>query len=498
MSDRLPLFLEGRFVQSASDQSIPVTNPATQAVLVEAPAATVDEMERAIASAQDAFEQWKLTPPSKRARLFMRYQQLLKDHHDELGELLALETGKNFEDAKGDVWRGIEVVEQMCNIPSLLMGETVDNVATGVDTHSHIQPLGVSLAITPFNFPAMIPLWFFPTAIASGNACILKPSEQDPMTPNRLAELFVEAGFPPALLQVIHGGKEQVQYLMEHEGIATVSFVGSVPVAEHVYRTATQNLKRAQCFAGAKNHMVVMPDADKQQVINNLVGASVGAAGQRCMAISVAVLVGDTREWIGEIRDALSKVHPGHWDQPDSAYGPLISPAAKARVESLIQQGVDEGATLELDGRGCVVEGYPDGNWVGPTVFSGVKAEMSIYQEEIFGPVLCIMEAADLDEELDLIADNPYGNGTSLFTSSGAAARKFVAEVKVGQVGINIPIPVPLPFFSFTGWRRSFFGDQHAYGKQAIRFFTETNTVTSRWPESGMPSSGPNMSINLQ
>ena len=216
------------------------------------------------------------------------------------------------------------------------------------------------------------------------------------------------------------------------------------------------------------------------------------------MAISVAVLVGDTREWIGEIRDALSKVHPGHWDQPDSAYGPLISPAAKARVESLIQQGVDEGATLELDGRGCVVEGYPDGNWVGPTVFSGVKAEMSIYQEEIFGPVLCIMEAADLDEALDLIADNPYGNGTSLFTSSGAAARKFVAEVKVGQVGINIPIPVPLPFFSFTGWRRSFFGDQHAYGKQAIRFFTETKTVTSRWPESGMPSSGPNMSINLQ
>lgn len=497
MTKRVPLFIDGEFVQSQTEQFLPVTNPATQEVLCEVPYATQSEMEAAYASAKAAFLTWKETPISERARVMMRYQALLKEHHDEIAEILSSETGKTFEDAKGDLWRGIEVVEHAANIPSLMMGETVENVAREIDTYSYTQPLGVCAGITPFNFPAMIPLWMYPMAIAAGNTFILKPSEQDPLTPTRLAELFVEAGAPKGVLQVIHGGKEQVDFLLHHPDIKAISFVGSVPVGQYIYKTGTANMKRVQSFAGAKNHMVVMPDAAKQQVINNIAGASVGAAGQRCMAISVAVLVGEAREWKHEIKEALQKARPGAWNDPGASYGPVISPQAKERICGLIQKGVDEGAELLLDGRDVVVDGYPDGNWVGPTLFSGVTPEMSIYKDEIFGPVLCLVEVDTLDEAITLINNSPYGNGTSMFTASGAAARKFQHNIEVGQVGINIPIPVPLPFFSFTGWKGSFYGDQHAYGKQAVRFYTETKTITARWFNEDTKS-GPNFSINLK
>ncbi|ATZ72277.1 methylmalonate-semialdehyde dehydrogenase (CoA acylating) [Idiomarina sp. X4] len=499
MSKKVPLYIDGEFVASKSEQWIPVTNPATQEVIAEAPVATQSEMEAAVESAREAFKTWKEVPVSERARVMMRYQALLKEHQEEIAEILAQETGKTFEDAKGDVWRGIEVVEHAANIPSLLMGETVENVARKIDSYSYTQPLGVCAGITPFNFPAMIPLWMFPLAIACGNTFILKPSEQDPLTPTRLVELFEEAGAPKGVLQVLHGNKEQVDFLLDHPDVRALSFVGSVPVAEYIYRRGTENGKRVQAFAGAKNHCVIMPDANKQQVINNLVGSSVGAAGQRCMAISVAVFVGAAKEWIPEVAEAIAKVRPGAWNDENAAYGPVISPQAKERVEALITQGEKEGAKLLVDGRNCKVDGLPNGNWVGPTVFSNVTPDMEVYKTEIFGPVLCATEVDSLEDALELVNNNPYGNGTSIFTASGAAARKYQHEVEVGQVGINIPIPVPLPFFSFTGWKRSFFGDLHAYGKQAVRFYSETKTVTARWFESDIDEvAGPNMSINLR
>ena len=497
MTQRVPLLINGQMVQSQTDAFIPVTDPATQNVIAEVPCATSAEVDAAIAAAQTAFESWKETPVGERARLMLRYQHLLKEHHDEIATLLSSETGKTFEDAKGDVWRGIEVVEHACNIASLSMGETVENVARKIDCYSITQPLGVCVGITPFNFPAMIPLWMFPMAIACGNTFVLKPSEQDPLTPMRLAELFKEAGAPDGLLQVVHGTKEVVDQLLTHKDTPAISFVGSVAVGEHIYRTGTEHLKRVQAFAGAKNHMVIMPDASKNQVINNLVGASVGAGGQRCMAISVAVFVGSAKEWIPELREAMNKVRPGAWDDPDAGYGPLINPSARARVLDFIQQGKNAGAQCLLDGSDCTVDGFPNGNWVGPTLFSGVTTDMSIYKEEIFGPVLCAIEVDTLDEAIALINANAYGNGTSIFTSSGAAARKYQHEIKVGQVGINVPVPVPLPMFSFTGWRKSFYGDQHAYGKQAVKFYTETKTVTARWFEEDIDT-GVNTTIQLK
>lgn len=497
MTHQVPMLINGEMVQSQSTHWIPVTNPATQDVIAQVPCATPEEVDQAVSVAKAAFQTWKEVPVSERARLMLRYQALLKEHHDELATILSSETGKTFEDAKGDVWRGIEVVEHACNIASLSMGETVENVARKVDCYSYTQPLGVCVGITPFNFPAMIPLWMFPMAIACGNTFVLKPSEQDPLTPMRLAELFQEAGAPAGLLQVIHGTKDVVNQLLVHPDTPAISFVGSVAVGEHIYKTGTDHMKRVQAFAGAKNHMVIMPDAQKSHVINNLVGASVGAAGQRCMAISVAVFVGESRKWIPELRDALAKVRPGAWNDPEAGYGPLINPQAKQRVLDFIQEGKDAGAECLLDGSVCQVEGFPNGNWIGPTFFTQVTRDMSIYREEIFGPVLIALEVDTLEEAIALINENPYGNGTSIFTASGAAARKYQHEIQVGQVGINVPVPVPLPFFSFTGWRKSFYGDQHAYGKQAVRFYTETKTVTARWFEDDI-ASGPNMTIQLK
>jgi malonate-semialdehyde dehydrogenase (acetylating)/methylmalonate-semialdehyde dehydrogenase len=499
MTRRIPLFINGEWMDSSSADTLPVVNPATQQELARVPMATRGEVEAAVASAKHAFNTWRQTAVPERARLMLRYQHLLKQHHDELGEILAQETGKTFADAKGDVWRGIEVVEHACNVPSLLMGETVENVAGGIDTHSLIQPLGVCVGITPFNFPAMIPLWMYPLAIACGNTFVLKPSEQDPMTPTRLAELAVEAGFPKGVLNVVHGGREQVDQLLTHPDVQAISFVGSVAVGQHIYRTGTHALKRVQAFAGAKNHMVVMPDANPRQVVSALVGAACGAAGQRCMAISVAVLVGSAKGIIPELKRQMAALKPGAWNDAGAAYGPVISQRAKQRVLDLIAQGKKEGASCELDGSACSVPGYPDGNWVGPTLFTNVTPQMSIYREEIFGPVLCVVCVNTLDEALELVNASPYGNGTSIFTASGAAARRYVSECTVGQVGVNVPIPVPLPFFSFTGWKGSFMGDLHAYGKQAVRFYTETKTVTSRWFDSDVPAAGgPNLTIALK
>ncbi|MFR9718662.1 CoA-acylating methylmalonate-semialdehyde dehydrogenase [Aeromonas diversa] len=493
----LPLLIGGHAVPSQSDQWLPVHSPLDQRLLARVPCATGDEVELAIQSAAEAQRSWSQVPAPERARVMMRFAHLLKEHHDELAELLAQETGKTLADAKGDVWRGIEVVEQASGVASQMMGETLGNVARGVDGHSWMQPLGVCAGITPFNFPAMIPLWMFPLAIACGNGFVLKPSEQDPLTPMRLAELFKEAGAPDGILSVIHGKGEQVDRLLTHPLIKAVSFVGSARVGAHVYRTATQHLKRAQCFVGAKNHMVILPDANKSQVLSNLVGAGVGAAGQRCMAISVAVFVGAARDWIPELAEAFRAVRPGPWNDEGAAYGPLISQGAKARVAGLIEAGVREGAECLVDGRSVEVPGYPEGNWMGPTLFRGVTTEMGLYREEIFGPVLACMEVESLEQAIALINANPYGNGTSLFTGSGAAARHFRHEVAVGQVGINVPIPVPLPFFSFTGWRGSFYGDLHAYGKQAVRFYTETKTVTERWFDDES-AAGPNLTITLR
>ena len=500
MSQSVPHYINGEFVAGQGDHSHAITNPATQQTLAELTFASSAQVDEAVAAAKAAFESWKEVPVPERARLMMRYQALLKEHHDELGELLAQDTGKTFEDAKGDVWRGIEVVEQAANIPSNMMGETVENVAGGIDTYSYLQPLGVCVGITPFNFPAMIPLWMFPLAIAAGNTFVLKPSEQVPLTPVRLIELFIEAGAPKGVLNMVHGGPEVVDQLLNHPDVHAASFVGSSRVGQHIYETGTKAGKRVQCMMGAKNHMVVMPDANKNATLNALVGASVGAAGQRCMAISVAVLVGEAANWVDDLAERMRAVRPGAWNDAGAAYGPVISKAAHQRILGLIQQGKDEGATCVLDGSDCAVPELPEGNWIGPTLFTDVTPEMSIYRQEVFGPVLCCMKVDTLEEAIQLINRLEVGNGTSIFTQHGGAARKFQHEILVGQVGINIPIPVPLPFFSFTGWRGSFRGDLHAYGKQAVRFYTETKTITARWTYSDEEMTGtqPNMSINLR
>ena len=493
---KLELFIDGRFVASCAG-GIDVTDPATQEVLCEVPFATADEVDRAVRGARAAFRTWRGVPTPERARLLFAYQDILKKNQDDIARLLCRDTGKTWEDARGEVWRGIEVVEHACSIASLMMGETVENVARGIDTYSLVQPLGVCVGITPFNFPAMIPLWMFPLAVACGNTFVLKPSEQDPTVPNRLMELLAEAGAPDGLVQVVHGGREQVDGLLAHPDVRAVSFVGSVPVARQIYAKAAAHGKRVQALGGAKNHLVILPDADREQAIASLVGAACGAAGQRCMAISAAVLVGEAAGWLDDLQGAMATARPGPWDDAGAAYGPQITRAARARVRGYIERGKAEGARCLLDGSDCKVAGYPDGNWVGPTLFAGVTPDMSIYTDEIFGPVLVASEVATLDDAIELVNANPYGNGVSLFTSSGGAARRFQRDIEVGQVGINVPIPVPLPFFSFTGWKDSFFGDQHVYGKQAVRFYTETKTVTARWFDEA-PAVRPNMTIRLR
>ena len=494
---QVPLFINGEFVQSRTTQWRDVINPATQAVLARVPLATPDEVHAAVAAASEAFKTWRKTPIGTRARIFLKYQQLIRENMKSLAATLTAEQGKTLADAEGDVFRGLEVVEHAAAIGNLQLGELAMNVAGGVDTYTRLQPLGVCAGITPFNFPAMIPLWMFPMAIACGNTFVLKPSEQDPMVTMELVKLAHEAGIPKGVLNVVHGAAEVVDAICDHPDIKAVSFVGSTKVGTHVYNRSSLAGKRVQCMMGAKNHAIVLPDAHKEQTLNALVGASFGAAGQRCMATSVVVLVGEAQQWTADLVTKAKRLSIGNGrDNPD--LGPLISCTAKERIEGLIARGVEEGATLELDGRLPELPGaLREGNFVAPTIFSGVKPGMAVYEQEIFGPVLCLVAAATLDEAIALINANPNGNGTAIFTQSGAAARKFEEEIDVGQVGVNVPIPVPVPMFSFTGSRASKLGDLGPYGKQVVTFYTQTKTVTARWFEDDV-STGVNTTISLR
>ena len=492
------LLIGGRFVESTTTEWRDVVNPATQEVLARVPFATAAEVDAAVASAQGAFRTWRKTPVGARSRIFLKYQQLIREHMGELAAILTAEQGKTLPDAEGDVFRGLEVVEHASGIGNLQLGELANNVANGVDTYTLLQPLGVCAGITPFNFPAMIPLWMFPMAIATGNTFVLKPSEQDPMVTMRLCELALEAGVPPGVLNVVHGGEAVVNAICDHPDIKAISFVGSTRVGTHVYHRASATGKRVQCMMGAKNHAIVMPDANKEQTLNALAGASFGAAGQRCMAVSVAVLVGEARQWVPDLVAKAKTLKIGAGTDKGVDVGPLVSCAAYERVTGLIERGVADGATLALDGRKPTVPGYERGNFVGPTVFADVTPGMTIYEQEIFGPVLCTANAETLDEAIALINANPNGNGTAIFTQSGAAARRFQEEIDVGQVGINVPIPVPVPMFSFTGSRASKLGDLGPYGKQVVMFYTQTKTVTARWFDDATLGQGVNTTISLK
>ncbi|HJF26710.1 MAG TPA: CoA-acylating methylmalonate-semialdehyde dehydrogenase [Acinetobacter lwoffii] len=492
------LLINGEFVESKTSHWQDIVNPATQEVLGQVPFATTEEVNAAIAAAQNAFASWRQTPIQTRMRIMLKLQDLIRTNLKSIAQVLTAEQGKTLADAEGDIQRGLEVVEHACSVGSLQMGEYIEGVARGVDTYTLQQPLGVCAGITPFNFPAMIPLWMFPMAIVCGNTFVLKPSEQDPLSTMMLVELAIQAGVPAGVLNVVHGGKEVVDLLCTHSDIKAISFVGSTAVGTHVYNLAGQHGKRVQSMMGAKNHVVVMPDANKEQTLNALVGAAFGAAGQRCMALSVAVMVSETKHWVDELvnKTKTLKVNAGH--EPNTDVGPVISTRAKARVIDLINSGIEQGAELLLDGREVRVPGYEQGNFVGPTIFNQVTTDMRIYQEEVFGPVLAIMHVDTLEQAIELINANPFGNGVGLFTQNGNTARIFQNQIDIGQVGINIPIPVPVPFFSFTGSRGSKLGDLGPYGKQAVQFYTQTKTITSRWFEDNQETTGVNTTISLR
>ncbi|UVM00356.1 MULTISPECIES: CoA-acylating methylmalonate-semialdehyde dehydrogenase [Pseudomonas] len=495
---KVKLLIDGEWVESQTTEWHDIVNPATQQVLAKVPFATAAEVDAAVSAAQRAFQTWKLTPIGARMRIMLKLQALIREHSKRIAVVLSAEQGKTIADAEGDIFRGLEVVEHACSIGTLQMGEFAENVAGGVDTYTLRQPIGVCAGITPFNFPAMIPLWMFPMAIACGNTFVLKPSEQDPLSTMLLVELAIEAGVPAGVLNVVHGGKDVVDGLCTHKDIKAVSFVGSTAVGTHVYDLAGKHGKRVQSMMGAKNHAVVLPDANREQALNALVGAGFGAAGQRCMATSVVVLVGTAKQWLPDLKALAQKLKVNAGSEPGTDVGPVISKKAKARILELIESGIKEGAKLELDGRDISVPGYEQGNFVGPTLFSGVTTDMQIYTQEIFGPVLVVLEVDTLDQAIALVNANPFGNGTGLFTQSGAAARKFQTEIDVGQVGINIPIPVPVPFFSFTGSRGSKLGDLGPYGKQVVQFYTQTKTVTARWFDDDSVNDGVNTTINLR
>ena len=495
---KVKLLIDGEWVESQTTEWHDIVNPATQQVLAKVPFATAAEVDAAVSAAQRAFQTWRLTPISARMRIMLKLQALIREHSKRIAVVLSAEQGKTIADAEGDIFRGLEVVEHACSIGTLQMGEFAENVAGGVDTYTLRQPIGVCAGITPFNFPAMIPLWMFPMAIACGNTFVLKPSEQDPLSTMLLVELAIEAGVPAGVLNVVHGGKDVVDGLCTHKDIKAVSFVGSTAVGTHVYDLAGKHGKRVQSMMGAKNHAVVLPDANREQALNALVGAGFGAAGQRCMATSVVVLVGAAKQWLPDLKALAQKLKVNAGSEPGTDVGPVISKKAKARILELIESGIKEGAKLELDGRDISVPGYEQGNFVGPTLFSGVTTDMQIYTQEIFGPVLVVLEVDTLDQAIALVNANPFGNGTGLFTQSGAAARKFQTEIDVGQVGINIPIPVPVPFFSFTGSRGSKLGDLGPYGKQVVQFYTQTKTVTARWFDDDSVNDGVNTTINLR
>jgi malonate-semialdehyde dehydrogenase (acetylating)/methylmalonate-semialdehyde dehydrogenase len=477
-------FIDGKVLPGSAEKYGNVYDPATGEISARVSFAGKSEVEKAVASAAAAFPAWAATPPLRRARILFRFKELLDRYAEELSGLITAEHGKVLSDARGSLTRGMEVVEFACGIPHLLKGSFSENVGTGVDSHSVRQPLGVCVGISPFNFPAMVPMWMFPVAIACGNTFILKPSEKDPSCPARLAEIFSEAGLPPGVLNVVNGDKEAVERLTSHPQVAAVSFVGSSTVAEIVHRTAASHGKRVQALGSAKNHAVVMPDADLDQAVDALMGAAYGSAGERCMAISVVVAVGDATAdaLVERIRERIRtlKVRPGR--DPEAEMGPLVTGQHLERVKGYVDLGVSEGAKLAVDGRGLKVPGSENGFFLGACLFDGVTPGMRIYREEIFGPVLSIVRVPDFEAALKLVNGHEYANGTAVFTRDGDSAREFAAKAEVGMIGINVPIPVPVAFYSFGGWKRSLFGDHYMHGTEGVNFYTRLKTITSRWP----------------
>jgi len=476
-------FINGRRVAGSSGRHGEVFNPANGAVEKHVPLADEAEVEAAIAAAKAAFPGWSETPPLKRARVMFRFKQLLDQHHDELARLITLEHGKVLSDAHGEVTRGIEIVEFACGIPQLLKGDYTEQIGGGIDNWSMRQALGVVAGITPFNFPVMVPMWMFPVALACGNTFILKPSERDPSASVRLAELLHEAGLPAGVFNVVHGDKSAVDVLLTHPDIDALSFVGSTPIAERIYAEGTRHGKRVQALGGAKNHLIAMPDADLDQVVDALMGAAYGSAGERCMAISVAVAVGSIADsLVAKLAERVKLLKIGSGMEPDSEMGPLITAVHRDKVEGYIASGVAEGATLVVDGR--EQHHAKPGFFTGGTLFDHVLPEMKIYREEIFGPVLAVVRVADFASAVKLVNQHEFGNGVALFTSDGGTARAFARQIKVGMVGVNVPIPVPMAWHSFGGWKRSLFGDHHAYGEEGVRFYTRYKSVMQRWPDS--------------
>jgi malonate-semialdehyde dehydrogenase (acetylating)/methylmalonate-semialdehyde dehydrogenase len=498
MVETLPLYYDGRSQPAPAGVSLLTLNaPATGQPYAQVPLCDAATVGQVVRSAQAAFPGWRATPVAERARVLFRYRQVLEAEAENLARIVSHDHGKTLADAKGEVQRGIEVVEFACGMPSLMQGASVDGVARGIDCRSIRQPLGVCAGIVPFNFPVMVPMWMFPVAIAAGNAFVLKPSERVPRAALRLAEMFREAGLPPGVFNVVHGAREAVDALLEHPAVRAVSFVGSEPVAREIYRKAGQHGKRVQALSGAKNHLVVMPDADLAKTVEGIMGGAYGSAGERCMAVSVVVAVGAAGDaLVDRLKETAAALKVGPGSEAGAEMGPLISAEHKARVAGYIAQGQAQQARLVLDGRQHPRAKGP-GQFLGPTLFDRVTADMTIYREEIFGPVLSVVRAGTLDEAIALVNGSPFGNGAAIFTSSGAAARQFQDEVTAGMVGVNVSVPVPLAFFPFAGWKNSFFGDLHAHGKDGVAFYTETKVVTSRW-FSGDGPGGKNMTIALR
>ena len=478
-------YLNGRASTPVSGRSQPVFNPATGAVTGHVALADAAAVDVAVAAAQAAFPAWADTPPLRRARVMFKFLDLLNQNKDKLAHLITAEHGKVFTDAQGEVARGIDIVEFACGIPQLLKGDFTDQVSTGLDNWTLRQPLGVVAGITPFNFPVMVPMWMFPVAIAAGNCFVLKPSPIDPSASLLMAELLQQAGLPDGVFNVVQGDKEAVDALLEHPDVMAVSFVGSTPIANHIYETGARHGKRVQALGGAKNHMVVMPDADLEQAVDGLIGAGYGSAGERCMAISVAVLVGDVADKLIPMLQARAKTLViKNGIELDAEMGPIVTAAAHQRITGYIDQGVKEGATLLVDGRGHTVAGHEEGFWMGGTLFDHVTPDMRIYKEEIFGPVLGCVRVKDFAEAVALVNGHEFGNGVSCYTRDGHVAREFSRRIQVGMVGINVPIPVSMAWHGFGGWKKSLFGDMHAYGEEGVRFYTKQKSIMQRWPES--------------
>ncbi len=477
-------FIGGKHVAGTSGRTADIYQPMDGTIIGKVALASAAELDAAVQNAAEAQPKWAATNPQRRARVLMKFLDLIAQNNDALAELLAREHGKTIPDAKGDIQRGVEVIEYSLGVPGLMKGEFTDGAGPGIDIYSMRQPLGVCAGITPFNFPAMIPLWKLGPAIACGNAFILKPSERDPGVPMRLAELFIEAGGPPGILNVVNGDKESVDAILDNPEIKAVGFVGSTPIAEYIYSRGCANGKRVQCFGGAKNHMIIMPDADMDQTIDALIGAGFGSAGERCMAISVAVPVGKgtADELVKRLIPRVESLKIGPSTDTSADYGPVVTKAAMEKIKSYVDIGVQEGAKLLVDGRNFKMQGYENGFYVGGCLFDNVTKDMRIYKDEIFGPVLSVLRADTYEEALKLTNDHEYGNGTAIFTRDGDAARDFASKVQVGMVGINLPIPVPLAYYTFGGWKRSAFGDLNQHGPDSIRFYTKTKTVTARWP----------------